>query len=92
MNFTEEGTRISNKGMKSCLASLRNQGLVKEMMSCHFILIILAKMSNIFIITVGEDVGKGELMVLSGIWTGMTALKRDEAVHVMGGLWCSVIQ
>lgn len=65
MNFTGEGTRLSNKGMKSCLASLGNQRNAKEIMSCHFIHIILAKTYNIFVVTVGEGLGKGELTVLS---------------------------
>ena len=66
MNFTEEGTSISNKGMKSCSASFGNQRNAEEVMSCHIIHVILAEMYNIFIITVGKAVGEGELVVLSG--------------------------
>lgn len=66
MHFTEEGTSISNKGMTSCSASFGNQRNAEEVMSCHFIQVILATVYSMFTVTVGEGVGKGELTVVSG--------------------------
>lgn len=66
MHSTEEGTSISNKGMASCSASLGNQRNAEEVTSCHFIQVILATAYSMFTVSVGEDVGKGELTVVSG--------------------------